>query len=116
MVDNGLLQDNGAKKVIIGWDVEALSPSLEAVEVADIVCRAIMNTKVKFAGINYQEACKYKALTSTEAECRMGPLKRVLPRTRHKNGSRPGITGGRRVDLKTSGSSQTSNLLHWKID
>ena len=39
------------------------------------------------------EACKYIALTSTVQECRMGPLRRVLPRRRHSPGSRPGITG-----------------------
>ena len=39
------------------------------------------------------EACKYIALTSSEQECRMGPLRRILPRRRHSPGSRPGITG-----------------------
>ena len=87
MVDNGLLQDNGASMVMVGSDVEALYPLLEVAEVADIAYRAIMNTNVKFEGVNYQKACKYIALTSTEAGCRMGPLKRVLPRRRHNNSS-----------------------------
>ena len=33
------------------------------------------------------------ALTSSEQECRLGPLRRVLPVRRYKNGSRPGISG-----------------------
>jgi hypothetical protein len=39
------------------------------------------------------EACKYIALTSTEQECRIGPLRRVLPIRRHTNGGRQGISG-----------------------
>ena len=78
---------------IVGADVEALYPSLEAIEVANIVYTAIMETEVKFEGVDYLEGCRYIALTSTEQECRLGPLRRVLPRRRHKNGVRPGVSG-----------------------
>ena len=46
-------------------ETEALYPSLEAVEVANIVIRAVQESKVEFKGVDYMEACKYIALTST---------------------------------------------------
>ena len=33
------------------------------------------------------------ALTSIEQECRLGPLRKVLPKRRYTSGTRPGITG-----------------------
>ena len=92
-VDNKVIQDRGAKIQVVGSDVEALYPSLDAVEVAQIVYNAMLKTDVKFKGVNYQEACRMIALTSSEQECRLGPLKRVLPVRRYKNGTRPGISG-----------------------
>ena len=65
-VDNKLVQDKGQRIQVIGADVEALYPSLSAVEVAEIVYDAVMKTEVKFDNINWVEACKYIALASTE--------------------------------------------------
>ena len=90
---NSLIQDQSKKILIVGSDVEALYPSLEAVEVAQIVYKAVMETEVKFVGVHLQEACRMIALTSSEQECRLGPLKRVLPVRRYNNGTRPGKTG-----------------------
>ena len=92
-VDNKYVQNGGTKLQVVGSDVEALYPSLEAIEVAEIVYQAVIETKIKFDNIDWMEACKYIALTSTEQECRMGPLRIVLPNRRHSPGSRPGITG-----------------------
>ena len=36
-------------------DVEALHPSLSAIQVAEIIYKAIMETDVEFVGINYAE-------------------------------------------------------------
>ena len=52
------------------------------------------------------EACKYIALTSTEQECRLGPLKRVLPQRRKVNGTRPGITGEDPLSKETGSQDQ----------
>ena len=108
-IDNKYVQDRGAKIQVVGSDVEALYPSLEAVEVAEIVYNAVMETKIKFENIDWMEGCKYIALTSTAQECRLGPLRRVLPRKRFVPGTRPGITGEdpwvERVVDRTSWSS-----------
>ena len=64
-----------------------------AKEVANIVFRTVQESQVKFREVNYVEACKYIALTSKEQECRIGPLKRVLPQRRYTNGAIPGVTG-----------------------
>ena len=65
MTRNSLIQDYSQKIQIVGSDVESLYPSLEAVEVAHIVYKAIMETEVKFAGVDYQEGCRLIALTSS---------------------------------------------------
>ena len=46
MTSNNLIQDYSKKIQIVGSDVEALYPSLEAVEVAHIVYKAIMETSL----------------------------------------------------------------------
>ena len=92
-IDNRYVQDRSGKILIVGSDVEALYPSLDAMEIAEIVYNAVLNTNISFENINWMEGCKYIALTSTEQECRIGPLKRVLPTRRSVNGTRPGITG-----------------------
>ena len=92
-VRNNLVQNRGERIQVVGSDVEALYPSLEAVEVAQIVYQAILETDVKFVGVDYQEACRMIALTSTEQECCLGPLRNVIPKRRYVKGTRPGITG-----------------------
>ena len=92
-VDRRMVQDKGNRVQVVGADVEQLYPSLHAVEVAEIVYKAMLDTEVKFDNMEWLEACKYIALTSTAQECRLGPLKRILPIRRKVNGVRPGITG-----------------------
>ena len=91
--DKALIQDRSSKLEIIGLDVEALYPSLEAIQVANIVYQAVMESKIKFRGVNYQEGARYIALTSTEQECRLGPLRRILPWRRFVHCTRQGVTG-----------------------
>ena len=78
---------------IIGSDVGALYPSLEAIQVADIVYQDVLETDIIFKGVDYMEGARYIALTSSEQECALGPLRRVRPRRRSKNGTIPRITG-----------------------
>ena len=105
-MDNKYVQDKGSKILIVGSDVEALYPSLDAIEIAEIVYDAVMRTKVRFENIDWMEGCKYIALTSTEQECRIGPLKRVLPTRRSVNGTRPGITGEDPLSKETGSQDQ----------
>ena len=56
-VKNSLIQDNSVKIQVVGSNVEALCPSLEAIEVAQIVYKSIMESEVRFRGVDYQEAC-----------------------------------------------------------
>jgi hypothetical protein len=106
MVSNDMVQDKANKIQVIGSDVESLYPSLEAVEVAEIVYEAVLKTNIKFENVNWMEACKYIALTSTEQECRLGPLKRVLPWRRCVTGTRPGITGEDPMSKETGNQDQ----------
>ena len=92
-VDNRLVQDKSKNQVVVGSDVEALYPSLQDTQVAEIIFNAIMETKVGFEGVNHQEGARYIVLNCTEQECRLGPLGRVSPRRRFKKETRPGVTG-----------------------
>ena len=81
-----------------------------------------METTVEFKGVNYQEGCRYIALTSTAQECRLGPLKRVLPIGRHHSGTRPGFTGTGPAGATTGDQEQwefpdvelTKHLYFWR--
>ena len=73
-VNNRLVQNKGEPLGVVGADVETLYPSLEAIQVANIVYQAIMETNIGFEGVNYQEGARYIALTSSAQECRLGPL------------------------------------------
>ena len=79
---------------------------MEAVQVANIVYQAVMDSNIKFKGVNYQEGARYIALTSTEQECRLGPLRRVLPWRRYVHGTRPGITGAGPAGAETGDQEQ----------
>ena len=68
-------------------------PSLSAIQVAEIVYKAIMESDMKFDNINYKDGVRYLALNWSEQECRTSRLRRVLPRRAGKTDSRPGITG-----------------------
>ena len=60
------IQDFSLPMVIIGSDVEALYPNLNAERVAQIVYEAMLRTKIKFENIDYMEATKYIALTAVQ--------------------------------------------------
>ena len=74
MVTNRMVQDKGNKIQVVGSKVEALYPSLEAVEVTEIVYEAVLKTKLQSENIDLLEGGNYIALTSTEQECRLGPI------------------------------------------
>ena len=71
----------------------SLFPSIEEEAVADIAYQSVLDSGIKWTGIDYMEGARYIALTQSEAECRMSKLGRVLPHRRGKTGARPGVTG-----------------------
>ena len=62
-------------------------------ESANEVADAVMESSLKWEGVNWKEATRYLALGRDEAWCRSSDLYRVLPWRKHKQGSRPGLTG-----------------------
>ena len=50
-VNNPLIQDRSVKIQVVDSNVEALYPSLEAIEVAQIVYKSIMESEVKWSGL-----------------------------------------------------------------
>ena len=56
------IQDKTKPMEIVGADVESLYPSLDDKTVADLVYKAIIESEIKFANVNYKEAVRYLAL------------------------------------------------------
>ena len=79
--------------VIIGSDAVSLYPSLTKQESADDVAMAVLESDIKWEGVNWKEATRFLVLGLDETWCRSSKLWRVPPRRRYKHGTRPGLTG-----------------------
>ena len=60
---------------------------------ADEVADAVLESSLKWEGVNWKEATRFLVLGRDETWCRSSKLWRVLPRRKHKKGTRPGLTG-----------------------
>ena len=92
-VDNSDIQDWTLPMVLIGSDVAALYPSLVADLVGKTVYAAVMESDIKWEGIDYCEAVRYIALNTSAEESNRSRLRMILPRRRWKTGSRPCVKG-----------------------
>ena len=68
-------------------------PSLTKQESADEVAKAVIESSLKWEGVSWKEATRFLVLGRDETWCRTSKLWRVLPRRRHKKGTKPGLTG-----------------------
>ena len=88
-----MVQDKSRVMVIIRIDAVSLYPSLTREESANEVAEAVLESNIKWDGVNWKEAVRFLVLGRDEAWCRSSGLGRVLPWRKHKNGTRPGLTG-----------------------
>ena len=79
--------------VIIGSDVVSFYPNMTKVESANEVAEAVMESDLKWEGVDWKEAVRFIVLGRDEAWCRSSKLARVLPQRRYKKGTRPGLSG-----------------------
>ena len=115
-VEKELVQDRTKNMMIIGSDVEALYPSLEDMEVAEVVYKAIMESKVKFVNVDYREAVRYIAMNWSAQRCGQSDLRRVLPWRTNKGGVRPGVTGEGPMGMESGDCESLSNNTGEKKD
>ena len=87
------IQDKSRTMVIIGSDAVSLFPSLTKQESADEVANAVLESDLKWEGINWKEAVRFLALGRDDVWCRSSKLRRVLPWRRSNKGTRPGLKG-----------------------
>ena len=92
-VPRDVVQDFTAKMVCVGFDVEALYPSMDYKEVARLVEEAVNKSNINWTDLDYQEGARWIALNYSEEWCRASKLYRVLPRRRAVNGTRPEVGG-----------------------
>ena len=88
-----IFQEGEGSEVLVGADADVLYPSLEAEMAGRAAKSAILETEVKFEGVNYKEAARYVVLASSESDLRLSKLRRILPWRRHVKGTRPKLTG-----------------------
>ena len=82
------VQDRSRPMVVIGSDAVSLFQ-----ESVDEVAQAIMESDLKWEGVNWKEAVRFPVLGRDEPWCRSSKLRRVLPWRRSKKGTRNGLTG-----------------------
>ena len=87
------VQDQTIPMVLVGTDVESLYPSLVIKRVVEEVREAVYESKIVFEEVDYLEMSRYVALNWSAAQCKSSELRRILPRRRHNQGSRPGLRG-----------------------
>ena len=87
----------------MGFDFVQLYPSLEAEQTAEECFQAVLETPVKFAGVNYKEGIKYIAINDTDSEHNRSGLHRVLPRIAGTRGSSATITGAEALGPHSNG-------------
>ena len=87
------VQDRSRVMVVIGSDAVSLFPSLTKQDSADEVAQSVMESDLKWEGVNWKEAVRFLVLGRDEPWCRSSKLRRVLPWRRSKKGTRPGLTG-----------------------
>ena len=105
-VSNNLVQDRTRKMVIIGSDAVSLYPSMTKVESADEVASAVLESSIKWEGINWKEATRFLVLGRDETWCRGSKLWRVLPRRKFDHGTKPGLTGAGPMGANTDDENQ----------
>ena len=92
-VSQEMIQDFSKPLEIIGWDVNALYPSLDWETTEGVIREAVMESNIKWEDIDIMEGCRYIALNLSAEDCRKSNLARILPVRRSKNGVRPGVKG-----------------------
>ena len=89
------VQNKSKVMVIIGSDTVNLYPSLTKEKSADKVAEDVLESNIRWKGLNWKETVRLLVLVlgKDESWCRSSGLTRVLPWRRHKHGTRPGLTG-----------------------
>ena len=83
----------GARSVMVGsLNVNALYPSLDQGEAADMVAQLIMRSRTKITGVDYRAAQVFLASNLSPNEIKEEGLRGLLPDRMWKMGKRPGPT------------------------
>ena len=78
-VSQEYIQDRSQVMVLIGSDAVSLFPSQTKLESAEEVAQAVMESSMKWEGINWKEAIRFLVLLTEEEWHRSSKILRVLP-------------------------------------
>ena len=79
--------------VVTGYDAVKLFPSILSRHTARLIRNEVMETDLKFEGLNYKEMSRYVAMEMDPFDIRYLKLEKIVPVRRFHRGSRPGVTG-----------------------
>ena len=82
----------GEELVHIGADVKALFPSLSAQRSGRIVREVVLESDMKFEGVDYRAAAMLVRYGMDHFEIRKLGLERIVPKRRYHRGQEPGVT------------------------
>ena len=80
--------------MIGSMDVEALYPSIQINRSAKLVGEIVRESGVKIENVDYQTAATYIASNSSRTDISKWGMEKIIPKRRHKKGTRPGPTTG----------------------
>ena len=72
--DNKLIQDRSQEMVIIGSDVVGLYPSMVGARAGQDCYQAVVDSGMKWEGVNYKEGARYLAVNWSKQRCRASRL------------------------------------------
>ena len=73
------IQDFNGTPILFGADVAALYPSLEQTDTAALVAKAVEETDIEFAGVDYEIIAIYLLLTVGEQGIRRLDVGNMIP-------------------------------------
>ena len=76
----------------MGADVVALYPSLNAEGTQDMIKKAVLESEVAICDMDYKEATRFLAMKMSKEEVNNHKLRKVIPKRKHKNGTRPNMS------------------------
>ena len=71
----------------------SLYPSMTKTESASKVAETVLESELKWEGVDWKEAVRFIVIGRYEAWCRSSKLSRVFPQRRYRKGTRPGFSG-----------------------
>ena len=96
--------------VVVGSDIVSLFPSITAEQGGKLCREAMLETEIKFEGVNFIEIAIYIALNYSSHYKIPADVRDLIPQRKKARGQRPGVTGS-----AAASESPTINGGQWRF-